>query len=579
MAKWTPERAYVHLSRRDFLIGGAAAAGAMLTASAGWTSSPILRDSFGGLRSMTLTLGDARRFRIKKLDDRWIFVTPANHPYWMLGVFNVDTSTAAFSPGCSYRSEIMAKYGSEAVWARQAARRMRAWEFNCLAEYASDYTLPVPLYGRPGNHVRLPFAAMIRPAAFSLTNRWRYASQPVNDIVAATDPAVYRGWRGDTTPDVFDPNFAAYARGEAAALAQRFGDSEYLVGVTTDDSDDLFGFGPGPEVAAARTHPHLGWMTLVANFAPSLHAPAISPAAAPRLFGKYALTAWLQKRYGTITALNQAWRARYTGFGSDGGWPHGRGLLDESGRSPWVGQDPYRLSPASPALRSDLNEFLYLHARTYFQAVSGAVRQAFPDNLVFGPATLNSWNGLTRRPILLAAGAALDVLQANVASPEVLRATVASAGDLPIVTWTGIAANRDSDLYAFPSPDSGSPLCASQLDRGQFYAQAVLAEASASVAGVHPIAGTKFWAFADSWAEKMNWGLVSFRDNAYDGHEALRRRGRDAWGYATGGEQRDFGDCLSGIKAAHTTLLSRLDAELKAPSAPGPAARGRRWPS
>ena len=505
------------------------------------------------------------RFHTRQVNGRWLLLTPAGNPYWMLGVFYVDLSGSRFDgPGSdSQRSISLAKYGNEQVWARQAVRRVRGWGFNCLAEYASEYALPIPLYGRAGNPERMPFVAMIRPARFSLTNRWNYAPGPVKDIVSATDPEVYHGWRGSTTPDVFDPNFAAYARNEAAALAQHLGQSPFLIGVATDDADDIYGFGPGPDVPAARLHPHLGWLVLISNPMQAANAAQHAQYADPRLHSKHALRDALRQRYGSVELLNHAWGAAYTSFDSDGGWPHGRGLLDESGRSAWLGRGGTRMLGARASVRADLDAFLYQYAQTYFQAVSAALRSHFPGYLTFGPATLNGWSGLTRAPILRAAGGAVDVVQACAASDEVLRMTVAATGNVPLVTWTGMAANADSDLYAFPHPSPGAPMYNSQAQRGAAYGAALAGEFARAVAGRHPVVGSKFWAFADSWPEKMNWGLVSLRDNAYDGQEAVRRAGHDSWGFRTGGEARDFGDSITPIAGANRAVYQRLRAELQ----------------
>ena len=40
-------------------------------------------------------------------------------------------------------------------------------------------------------------------------------------------------------------------------------------------------------------------------------------------------------------------------------------------------------------------------------------------------------------------------------------------------------------------------------------------------------------------SEQKNWGLVSLMDNAYDGVEAGIAQGTDAWGYRTGGEEKN----------------------------------------
>ncbi|MGH9483694.1 MAG: hypothetical protein ACRD1F_01445 [Terriglobales bacterium] len=507
--------------------------------------------------------GGMERFRTAKAAGRWRLLTPDGHVYWMLGVFDVDLSATRFHGHFSQRDLSLAKYGNEIVWARQAVRRLRGWGFNCLAEYASEYALPVPLYGRAGNAETMPFMAMIRPSRFSLTNRWNYAPGAVKDIVAGTDPAVYLGWRGSTTPDVFDPNFAAYAAQEAGALAHHLGHASDMVGISTDDADDIYGFGPGPEPHVARLHPHIGWLVLVTNSAQT-HNPALGVRYSDiRVHAKLALRDFLQQRYTTLASLNQAWGARYTSFDSDGGWPHGLGLLDESGRSAWLGQDGTRMRGARAAVRDDLDGFLFAYAAAYFQATTTALHRAFPGFLVFGPATLNGWNGLTRAPILRAAGAALDVVQANAATDAILERTVAACGDVPLVTWTGMAANADSDLYAFPHPGAGAPQYATQQERGAVYAATLTAEFTRSVHGSCPIVGTKFWAFADSWAEKMNWGLVSLHDNAYDGVQAVRRPSRDRWGFPTGGEARDYGDSLSAIGACNRKIYRQLGEESK----------------
>jgi len=58
----------------------------------------------------------------------------------------------------------------------------------------------------------------------------------------------------------------------------------------------------------------------------------------------------------------------------------------------------------------------------------------------------------------------------------------------------------------------------------------------------------------------MNWGLVSLRDNAYDGKEAIRAAGVDPWGYPTGGEERDYGNFLGAVIAANAGVEAMLTA-------------------
>ncbi len=56
-------------------------------------------------------------------------------------------------------------------------------------------------------------------------------------------------------------------------------------------------------------------------------------------------------------------------------------------------------------------------------------------------------------------------------------------------------------------------------------------------------------------SEQTNWGLVSLADNAYDGREASTDAGKDAWGFKTGGEERNYGDFLTDVRNANLQLL------------------------
>jgi hypothetical protein len=68
----------------------------------------------------------------------------------------------------------------------------------------------------------------------------------------------------------------------------------------------------------------------------------------------------------------------------------------------------------------------------------------------------------------------------------------------------------------------------------------------------------EFFAYLDNWAEKSNSGLVTLRGNAYDGEEAVMAIGKDPWGYPTGGEERDYGDFLTGAREANLAVLERF---------------------
>ncbi|MHB8655924.1 MAG: hypothetical protein ACYDA9_18835 [Terriglobia bacterium] len=517
----------------------------------------------------------AKSFRVKKVGDRWLFVTPAGNAFWMLGVYAVDTQDSVDDRGETYSHRIVSKYGDKYTWAKQTVKRLKAWGFNTIGEYSTWYVFPTKSpFTDWANPERMPFVTMIRPSYYGLTNQHHYAKGPFKDLVAGTDPAIYTDWRGSTTPDVFDPNFEEYVNGSMSELTSDVLNSPWLIGIATDDADDLYGFGPGPDAPAARLHAHIGWLVLTGNFQQTRNSKLGVSYTDPKVYSKYALRDFLRKKYSTIEALNHAWGSNYTSWDSDGGWPSGRGFLDESGRNPWVGKDSGRLKIAAPAVRSDLDDFLYVFARKYFSIVSSAIKKRSGSHLVFGPAALNGWGGLTRPQILRAAGQYLDVLQAGISSQQILDLTARYAGDIPIVTWEGMVANPDSDLWRYPNPPEGVEASQSQGLRGQAYAQraSFLYEAKTS-AGIHQICGLKFWAYVDSWGEKQNWGLVSFSDNAYDGKEAVRSGGTDPWGFRVGGEERDYGDFISSVRRANLGLIHSLhteeySAQSRAPKAP-----------
>ncbi|MGH9488645.1 MAG: hypothetical protein ACRD04_13785 [Terriglobales bacterium] len=520
---------------------------------------PPALDAYGGLS--TITVGQPTGFfLVKKTGHRWAFVDPLGHPFWMLGVFDVDlnTDTAA---GTSF---VLGKYGSESNWGLQTERRLRAWGFNSAAEYSSAYVIPVNNDGSYETSEPLPWVAIMRPSYYSLRDTGNYAPEPVKDLLAGLD-SEYTNYRGDTLPDVFDPNFATYAEASLAAQTSAAeANSSWLVGTAVDDLDDLWGFGPGPDLPAARTSSNIGWIALCTNFAQTDNAQLGVTYTDTRVYTKYALASWLQTKYGTIAALDQAWGATYTSFGDDGGYGQGTGLLDEDGRDPWVGNEDVALSGAAPQVKADLNAFLAVFAQKYFSIVTGVLRQLRPHQIVFGPCTLNNWGGISRAAILQAAAQYTDVVQASMSTQAVYDLSLQEAGDHPFVTWTGMPANPDSDLSAYPNPNEPDVYSA-QTGRGAAYAAQLAADfawtgsaAAGSLAGSQNVVGSKLWAWEDSWGEKTNWGLVTFWDNPYDGVADRVAAGTDAWGYPTGGEAGNYGNFIGPVAHANAAVTSAL---------------------
>jgi hypothetical protein len=605
-----------------------ASLGVIIVLLAGWTCAPELRVGGGATRAAGSGLGvDAKTdgvlardrfggidlpvskpsgfFRTGQIGSRWVLVTPQGHPSWMRAVYAVDWNDG----GEAARKALQMKYGGDPMgFGVHAVKRLRDWGFNTLGEYSSPYVLPVPTFLRPrGNAEQMPFIRFLNVSWYGSINQGHLAPAPFKTLLAgAVDGEVYHDWPGHI-PDVFDPNFEIYARNLAADLKTdsrdtvftektasggrpdpSLKDTPWVVGTTGDDSDYLFGFGPGPEAPSRDGvfHPHIGWVVAVTK--PIQHENSQVGAAFgdkrtvqyadPVVYAKQAWRDFLQRKYGTIRNLNSAWGADYTTFDSDGGWPSGKGLLDESGRHSWIGSDAVRLSNARRSVLADVNDFLELYAEQYFLVIHDAIKAATPNHLVFGPAVLDSHGGLTRPQILKAAGRHCDVIQIDLNTNrfDLMDQTYALTGK-PMIVWMGFKANPDSSVHSSASLDLAAK---TQEERGILYRQEVTRLFSfATRNGTFPIVGLDWWEYMDKPAEQANWGLVTPQDNAYDGKEAVEARGKDRWGYLTGGEDRNYGDFLSAVKNTNLMIEQQLTKALGEgrPALSGPHPATQAW--
>jgi hypothetical protein len=57
-----------------------------------------------------------------------------------------------------------------------------------------------------------------------------------------------------------------------------------------------------------------------------------------------------------------------------------------------------------------------------------------------------------------------------------------------------------------------------------------------SPTGTYHLVGYKWWQLYDDRGQQANWGLLTRRDNAYDGQQAVMAKGTGAWGYPNDGE-------------------------------------------
>ncbi len=353
----------------------------------------------------------------------------------------------------------------------------------------------------------------------------------------------------------------------------------WIIGITTDDTDYLFGLKNRGDTPVSP-HPNVGFIAAVTKFQYGIAEGG--PYLDPNLYSKYAWTCgqpgldfgfgvgkgYLDNKYGTIAALNAAWGTGnfYTSFCDAGGYGVGRGVLDEDGRhTAWMGsgsQVAYTLTGTHATTAADMNQFVYDYAYQYAHTAVSAIKAVDTHHLIFGPASLGA-SGYEDRPQVLQAlsDAGIDVIQMSASvtgDVSGYRATYNLIGK-PIYLWYGIIANADSALYGYTSTQ-GVPDYGTQANRGIHYATDLETFVAAQgTNGDNYLLGIDWWEHTDgNFHEKTNWGLVSDRDNAYDGKEDVNYPVRDSGGYLTVPEDRSYGDFITPMTTTNASILQQL---------------------
>jgi hypothetical protein len=270
-----------------------------------------------------------------------------------------------------------------------------------------------------------------------------------------------------------------------------------------------------------------------------------------------------------------------------GGWGSGHGLLDEDGTCParytshcWVPTDAYLLAGATPAMKADLDSFLYHYAKKYGSLEKAEISAVAPGVLYLGPGLLGSWGTPSQAPVLRAFGEYVDLMYMPTVpttnplgkitnDQERIDYIARYAGDKPWFNWQGFWAQADSYMSVYKDHDA---MFNTQTARAQYYqtwmnsllAAKVSSKCNCASAGISPIVGMAWWQYTDMRNERANWGLVTPRDDPYDGVSATTSEGYDSWGYPTGClaafgcERANYGDFLDYVTNANLNALRAL---------------------
>lgn len=263
-----------------------------------------------------------------------------------------------------------------------------------------------------------------------------------------------------------------------------------------------------------------------------------------------------------------------------GGWmAGGTGLMDESGGTAWVGTNPYCLEGPDPnyttyfscvggggvwnpkpdanaALGADLDAWVSQFAAKYFKVMHDDLK-AVSKVPYLGLDVIGSY-GIPAYSKFLE-GAAPYIDGAFVGGLATWRYSSTAAlqsgyqyltryiGDLPLLDFIVDVAQADSSMSCYTS---GSHSFKTQAERGQGWYDTVNDLLNGpGYNGTYPFVGFDWWAYRDF--QKLNMGLVSIHDNAYDGKEAIIAPGTDPWGLSTGGESTNYGDCITPVSQAN----------------------------
>jgi hypothetical protein len=256
------------------------------------------------------------------------------------------------------------------------------------------------------------------------------------------------------------------------------------------------------------------------------------------------------------------------------GYGVGKGILDEWDNPAvhaWVG-DQYCLnngynngaeacyagSVTTAAYITDMNNFLQQYVTQFFTVMKTAYLNALPsghqNKLFFGMSNLGQVPGRSpaRCPVLAGAAAVADVVAVSTdTSTAQLNFITSCIGNKPFTIWESVSAEADSDWYGYAgSVTVGTWDKATQALRAVQYNSDIenLWNYCNPTTGNCQWVGENWWAFlSESFYDHLNLGLVSWRDNAYNGVETVTGSvscSSPAQAYTCGSEQKNYGNFL-----------------------------------
>ena len=293
------------------------------------------RDSYGGILNSNLKLNSSGFFKLNKINQEWIFVTPDGNPFYMMAMCNVGPVTSPtmlagreklFSeiPAGEKFKDIYQKdyYGQgricfevanlircyDSKWytkgCERAYKEVRTWGFNSI----HNWFKPEEMFNLG---FKIPYAVSLRQdrKANMMTDGIRHGM-----------------------PDVFAPDYASIVENTIRDTLLKLQADPYLMGYFIEGERD--------------------WSGLLKML------PSLSNAT----YTKKELVKFLQNRYhNQLEEMTKSWGAKVDSF-----------------------ENPVPAGKNTPTMQKDIDDFFEIYANRYFETVTTIIHKYDPNHLIFG---------------------------------------------------------------------------------------------------------------------------------------------------------------------------------------------------
>jgi hypothetical protein len=399
------------------------------------------RDSYGGWLDGP-KLEATGHFRTEKVDGKWHLVTPEGHLFWSLGL-SVVKSTGPQTPITEDRTAWFANppWESDPAMAQFVGTgKVKRGDYE-QGEVPTFGFYPANLYRKYGDNWRQEWLERTPKRlvswGFNTIANWSDDELHEQQAIPYTDWVFINSaklpWQPGTRNRVSDP-WHPMLRSE---LDRRIG------GMLAESKND-------PWCIGVFVDNELSWGDT------SYLATGVVEKGKPDDYAKQAMRDWAEEKYGTVSALNDAWGSSYTSFDD------------------FLKPKP---APTTEAGKADLVAFNEVIVRKYYETVHDALEAAAPDKLYLGDRLLAYANP----QVVRVAAEFCDVVSTNLYRDTIGAWRPAADIDKPVIVGEFHFGTREQGVFG-----RGLVGASSAQDRAdKFEAYVESAMQNPQIVGVH----------------------------------------------------------------------------------------------